>query len=497
MKIATKNAIGLGLLLLLLAASLIYHLSQVNRLSEMNCNLSSSLLHASRGSLRLSRQLDLVEEYARKYSVSGDTGYLIKFVEAREIIAIELRQMSRLRLNHKGRQATVQLMKEWDAFQKRFNPALLVKGVPLNKHQSVFREQVSLLRKHLHTIITSTQTAIITQAITSARIRRRTKRLSWIVMIGVSALAIIVLLVTHYSINRPLKRLINGTQVVSRGNFNIQIDQSHGDEFSRVAQSFNTMVRRLGELDQMKRDFVSHVSHELKTPITSIQEANRLLMDGLPGPLTDKQRRLLRLNLESGQRLSSMITKLLDVSRLEASVNYHIQSHDLLVLVRKAVSENEMSMRQKRVYVTTDMPDPPFVVHCDADWITRVIANLLENAIRHSPPEGEVRLRVGCADRKLMPVSRQDKVALVPSEYAMVVVTDSGPGISDGDKARVFEKFFQVVEGASHVSGGVGLGLAICSAVVEAHQGAIWVTDSPGSGASFHVILPRTVSNCG
>jgi len=120
------------------------------------------------------------------------------------------------------------------------------------------------------------------------------------------------------------------------------------------------MARRLQELDQMKRDFVSHVSHEIKSPLASMRETTELLLDGIPGALTDRQKRLLELNLRSNQRLSSMIGNLLDLSRMEAGVmEYELRSQDLLPLLQTAIAE--LRSRRARNTSRSDVrcPSPP------------------------------------------------------------------------------------------------------------------------------------------
>ena len=150
------------------------------------------------------------------------------------------------------------------------------------------------------------------------------------------------------SISRPLKQLTQGTRTIAEGKFFYRLDTTRHDEFAQLAKDFNTMTLRLDELDQMKKDFVSHVSHELKAPLASMQETIRLLLEQIPGPLNDKQRRLLELNLASGRRLSTMIGNLLDLSRFEAGVvQYELKSNDLIALVRTAAADLEPHAGEK------------------------------------------------------------------------------------------------------------------------------------------------------
>ena len=321
------------------------------------------------------------------------------------------------------------------------------------------------------------------------------QRLSLIVAGLALLLAVLIVVLTVRSIKEPLQRLTEGTRTVARGTFTYQLDTSRGDEFAELAEDFNTMVRRLGELDRMKREFVSHVSHELKTPLVAMQETNRLLLDGPPGPLTERQRRLLELNLQGSRRLSAMISNLLDLARLEAGVmRYDVRQHELGALTRNAASELEAWAQERGVRFDLDVPDTTLPAHCDADRLSQVLVNLLDNAAKFSPRESAVTVRVR-AEASLPPSMPRDLAGSFAAagggrRYAVLEIADHGPGIPDRNKRLVFEKFHQTEKGSKQASAGVGLGLAICREIVHAHAGEIWVADNHPMGCVFTVVLP-------
>ena len=157
-------------------------------------------------------------------------------------------------------------------------------------------------------------------------------------------------MLTVRSIQVPLSRLARGTRAVAQGRFDQRVQAAGGDEFSALAADFNEMVRRLGELDQMKKDLLSHVSHELKAPLAAMEETNQLLVEGIPGPVTEDQRRLLDLNLQSVRRLSALIAKLLDLSRMEAGVmEYDMRARDMVPLLQGPAAELGALAREKGV----------------------------------------------------------------------------------------------------------------------------------------------------
>ena len=229
----------------------------------------------------------------------------------------------------------------------------------------------------------------------------------------------------------PLANLTEGTRAIAEGKFYYRLDTSRNDEFSQLARDFNTMTRRLNELDELKKDFVSHVSHELKAPLASMRETLQLLLEQIPGPLTDKQKRLLELNLQSEYRLTAMISNLLDLSRIEAGVmEYEIKSQDLIPLVQNAIAEIEVQAGEKQIQMKTSFPEEPLPVECDAARIIQVIVNLVGNAVKFSPKRGTVQVSVEATQKipegvprhwRMNPPSRKEL-------YGLVTVADFGPG---------------------------------------------------------------------
>jgi signal transduction histidine kinase len=270
-----------------------------------------------------------------------------------------------------------------------------------------------------------------------------------------------------------------------------------GVRFIRLKRENRRMADRIVEIDQMKKNFISHVSHELKAPLASMQETTHLLLEQIPGPLSDKQKRLLHLNLQSGKRLAQMIGNILDLSRLEAGiVEYDMQASDIADLMHNVVLELSKQAREKGLRILTNIQREPLIVTCDPNRMVQLFANLLENAIRFSKRGGIISVQVRTS-RQLprMPQSARARVAggNEPAEFALIGISDSGPGIDDSHKETVFRSFHQVKQGKKSPGQSLGLGLAISRAVVEAHRGTIWIEDNPAGGAVFFVLLPAMI----
>jgi two-component system sensor histidine kinase GlrK len=264
----------------------------------------------------------------------------------------------------------------------------------------------------------------------------------------------------------------------------------------RLKRANARMAGRIVEVDQMKKTFISHVSHELKAPLASMQETTHLILERIPGPLTDKQKRLLDLNMQSGKRLAQMIGNILDLSRLEAGiVEYDMQTADVADLTHNVVMEMSGQAREKSLRILTDIQREPLLVACDSNRMVQLFTNLLENAVHFSNKGGVIGVHVhGLRQLPRMPQSARSRFsnARNQSGFALIGISDSGPGIDDSHKETVFHMFHQARQGKKSQGESLGLGLAISRAVVEAHRGTIWVEDNPSGGAILFVLLPRT-----
>jgi NtrC-family two-component system sensor histidine kinase KinB len=228
-------------------------------------------------------------------------------------------------------------------------------------------------------------------------------------------------------------------------------------------------VTRLKELDRMKSEFVMTASHELKTPLQSLGMSIELLREGAFDKLDDKQKQLLDAASEELARLKSLISDLLDLSKIEAGkVEMEFDRLPPRILAEKAVGVFKTQAEEKHIDLVTDVPDDIPEVQADANKITWVLTNLVANALRY-------------ADSKITVSGRH------VGQWVHLSVADDGEGIPPEYQSRIFEKFVQVKSEKS--VGGTGLGLAICKEIVRAHKGTIWVDSTPGKGSTFTFTL--------
>jgi signal transduction histidine kinase len=493
-KITTRIISGYGLLIAVLMGLVVYQVVTINRMQSINRTLSDINFQNARACLQASRDLDLVEEYAWKSFALADPDYLRKLRESQKNYETSLMQIKHYANSGEEMGEVKRLKQLWNAFTsdlESWEQDLPKSGTDLPES---LQDDLEQLKVQTESVYQSSLRSMKSKVENSRKTGDTAALVLWCVTFLALAISILVSFLIFRSISKPLSNLTEGTRAIAEGKFFYRLDASRKDEFSQLARDFNTMTQKLKELDELKKGFVTHVSHELKAPLASMKETIQLLLEEIPGPLTEKQKRLLTLNLQSGMRLTSMITNLLDISKTEAgAMEYELKNQDLIPLVRNAVAELEVQAQEKQIQIKASLPEIPLPVECDRDRIVQVMVNLVGNAVKFSPKKASVEVSVE-ATRDIpqnLPKRWQQLIANADRDgsFGLVSVADSGPGIPDVDKEKIFERFHQVKQGKKLAGQGAGLGLAICRIIVQAHRGAIWVEDNPGGGSCFRMLL--------
>ena len=499
MRVGGRIAIGTGVALAILLVILVWDVALVDQLAGVNRKLSQVNFRASTLALEQARILNQIDEFTRKLFVTSDPAYGDRLSELHVEFTGSLADLHGLKLSPPVREQVGRLFAAWSAYWRVVADYEEQETRGGADSQSLLDARLAGLdgvQRQLTSVSDAAQTVVLEQALRSAEVSGRARRLSWSIAASALLLCLLILWWTIRSINRPLTMLTRGTQAVAQGEFSVQLETRGRDELSQLASSFNQMVRRLGEAERTKKDFLSHVSHELKTPLASMYETNELLLEEIAGPLNVAQKRFLTLNLDSSRRLSAMISKLLDLSRLEAGVmEYDFRRQDLGDLVRTALAGFEARAREQEIRFDLQAPRSPVWIDCDRDRMIQVVQNLVDNALKFSPRGGAVELRIlppGAGRLAADWVDQTDSaMSQLSEEMVLLEVADSGPGIAADQKPLVFRRFHQVQNsGGRHPTGGVGLGLTICGEITEAHQGWMGLRDNENTGCVFMVALP-------
>ncbi len=277
---------------------------------------------------------------------------------------------------------------------------------------------------------------------------------------------------------RPIRHLRDGVEEIGRGALDHRLTVTSRDELGDLAREFNVMAEKLQELDQLKQDFVSNVTHELRSPLTSLRGYVEFLLRGDAGPLNEEQKENLIVIKNNAARLGRFIDNLLDVSKIEArKVELHPEAVSLADLGREMAVLFRPQAQEKDIRFSAEVPESLPRAWADPDKLSEILMNLLSNAFKFTPPGGRVSLTA----------SRE-------GGFLRVSVKDSGVGIPADSLEKVFNKFEQVkpTEGLVRKTKGTGLGLTIVKGFVEAHGGRVWLESRPNEGTTVHFTAPLT-----
>ncbi len=294
-------------------------------------------------------------------------------------------------------------------------------------------------------------------------------------------LALLVSLLVSRRITGPLEELTDAAEDVSAGNLDVRVAPRGDDEVAALAAAFNSMADRLARDEQWRRDMTSDLSHELRTPLATIQSRVEALEDGVL-PLTPENLRVIGEEVERLGRLLGALRSLNELESEDLSVQH--EPVDMAEVAAGAADRLRPAFLTKGVDLTEELQ--PCVVLGDRDRLLQVVANLLDNALKFTPAGGRVIVAVDMLDRS--PDEAGGALEGPAGRAVRLMVTDDGPGVDAVDLPFVFDRFFRARE--TRGTSGVGLGLAICRALVEAQGGSIAAGEGPGGGARFTVLLP-------
>lgn len=296
-------------------------------------------------------------------------------------------------------------------------------------------------------------------------------RLVWVSGAVGIGLAMALAYVLSRRIVGPLRTMAMMSEQLSAGDFSLRVPESAGGEIGMLAHSFNDMAMRLDLLERTRREFIATISHELKSPLTSIRGFVQAIIDGTID--LSQRERYLALAFQEIERLKRLIDELLLLASLEAgNPDLEFARVDLAELVGDVSELQSPAAHAAGVRVVAGGTGRP-VVSGDGDRLKQVLLNLVDNAIRFSPSGGEVSVRWSVAD-----------------SWAVVRVSDQGPGIPPEELPRVWDRFYKADHARTRSGAGSGLGLSIARSLVRAHGGDVTVNSERGKGSTFTLRLP-------
>ena len=274
---------------------------------------------------------------------------------------------------------------------------------------------------------------------------------------------------------KPIKILEEGASRIAQGQLALDLDIKTGDEIEKLSQSFQNMAKSLRELEELRRDLISMIVHDLKSPLSGIMSGIDYVLENRAGAENMEQnKKILGLSMKSAESLLQMVQNLLDVAKMEeGKLQLHYDTANITEILDECADTFRVQMEKESKALKKDYAKELPPVAMDTSLVRRVVANLISNAVRHSSSGECITLRVH---------SSGDSVD--------VVVEDSGEGIPEEYKDRIFDKFVQAERKRVHLRSGTGLGLTFCKMAIELHGGKISVESVLGQGSAFTFTLP-------
>ncbi|WP_342760320.1 HAMP domain-containing sensor histidine kinase [Paenibacillus sp. PK3_47] len=296
-------------------------------------------------------------------------------------------------------------------------------------------------------------------------------RIFFAVLIGVTILlSLCFVMITVLHVVRPITRLTEATKKISKGRYDIQLYTARRDEIGQLASHFLIMSRELERTNRARQEFVANVSHEIESPLTSIQGFAHTLKD--PDLPEEQRTQYLSIIEEESRRLSMLSKQLLTLSSLDYDQNaLHKKTFELRAQLRQVLQILEWRLTEKELAVRLNVEE--ITINGDANLLYQVWMNLLSNAVKYTPSGGSVSVAAKAADG-----------------MCTVTVEDTGEGISEADLPMIFDRFYKVERARTREHSSSGLGLSIARKIIEAHNGTIEASSKTGAGTVFTVKIP-------
>ena len=429
---------------------------------------------------RLSDQFFSQVGFERKFFISTDQDFVNQFWKIHLDFLNNLEQLKALLNGNEDIKLYAGVKRSYDDYLNLFRE----QNKTLNKNKDLIPWQYRQARDNIIDQINRGLRSLIKKArfdrdnriSASSRISSNVLEATMIIGVLVIVVGLIISFYNTRSINRSILLLKGKTKEVASGKFSKISDIASPPEIKELADDFNLMCERLQEVDELKEDFISSVSHKLRTPLTAIREASSMLLGGSYVNEPEKQQELLRITKNECERLINSVNRILDFSRMEADMmDFRFNRRQLVPVIQKTILKLAPIAQRKRIDLELRPPSELPAVWIDEERMAQVMENLLGNALKYTAEQGKVMIYA----------------ALKNSEKPLieVAVADTGCGVPKEDLSSIFNKYKRVKNGSKNVRG-TGLGLSIAKYIVSSHGGKIWAKSRPGKGSMFFFTLP-------
>jgi len=477
-------ALGYLVILLVVIALGTYSILKLRQLNHITRYINSVDTETIRLAESLRDNIISQRKFEKIYVISGDKDYHLQFLETEKYIKEGLEQISAITDTGEKRLLIANVNEHYNRYLLQVEEEVALITDQKDYSPEAYEEKKEVLSEQIIRNlegVTETAKADMENRIgMSGRIGSQASRVAVIITAISVILAGLIAFFTARTINRPIVELIKGTREIAGGKFGEHLDIPSPPEINELAEAFNHMCDQLKELDEIKADLISNISHEFRTPLAVIREAVGLHLDCLSAAPTEKQRQLLGIVGEECERLINSVNKILNLSRMEAGMmDYHMEKSSLPDLIEMNISKIRPVAERKGISLELNLDGSLPHARIDAEKIGQVLEILLDNALKFTPEGG--RLSVGAYIK-----SGKTSGHLSDKEkwFIEVSVTDTGCGIPADSIQNIFDKF------KKYHGKGTGLGLYIARQIISAHGGDIWVKSEKEKGSAFFFTVP-------
>ena len=462
LRLSYQLAFAVGGLLLVVGSLVGWNLVVARQLTEAHRSLVDVGIPAVRLEVGLLEHVGALRRMEGRYALLKDPAFLAVFRDRARAAGADLDRLEGLLATP----AEQGLLREARTFLDEYRQ-LLEGGTPLAAAQA---HPAMELENVLDRLYQASETELRQRQATLETMARQTRAL------GVTALAAAVLIglglgaFVVLRVARPLHRLRTATQAVAAREFSEPLQVAGPSEIRDLTGAFNRMAARLGEIDHLKDEFFTAISHDLRTPLAAIRWSADLLHRGSLGALTPKQMRLAETIQSSSRRLLALVGQIVELGRLRAGrLQLDLHPTDMRGAIAQAIDEVRPLAELGQLRLDVAVPDDLPPVTADAERVQQIVVNLLANAVRFTPPGGRVLVS-----------------ATMEAGEVAVQVADTGVGIPADMVLKIFDPYEQAHRGR----GGSGVGLTVVRGLVEAHGGRVWAESEEGRGSRFTFTLP-------
>ena len=458
--------IGFALATLPLLFAFAHAALYLDRLAEQSRETVYQAVAATRTSRALTEHLTAMERSVRQHLVLGDAGLLDRYTAEHLKFAKSAEELAALPLDRVQRDQLEQVNRR----EQTLHASISGKSLSARDAGPIVDEFIALSDLAQAILVANSRLIDRESAILAETAGRAQKMLLWQTLTLIPAALLVAAAIT-YLLARPIQHMDSAIHQLGRGEYSQTIAIEGPGDLRKLGERLDWLRSQLYDLDEQKKRFLRHVSHELKTPLTAIREGSELLGEEIGGKLSSQQMEIATILRDNSLRLQKMIENLLNYSAVQFQrPELNLATIAFKPLIEEVLAHHSLSLGSKEIKVLPALAE--VVVQGDREKLISIVDNLVSNAVKFTPKNGIIGIRLSQA-----------------GETALLDVSDTGPGIAPADRERLFEPFYRGNGIHDGRVGGSGLGLSIVKEYVEAHGGTISLERSD-QGARFRVTLP-------